>query len=318
MVSGGRLTYDGGSMGIERLTTTSSDERAVRLSLIALLIGIVGIGFSPIFVRLSLIGPIATGFYRFLLALPLLAAWMRWESRQQAQPTPMKTPKEYGRLMLAGVFIGLDLSLWHWAIVSTSVANATLFANFASLFVTIGAWLFFGDRITRLFLIGLALAFLGASGMMIDDLSLGSSHIIGNLLALGAAVFYAGYLLSIKSLRAQFSTATVMTWSAVGAAGALLVLTLLTEDQLAATSLAGWLVLLGLAWVSHAGGQGLIAFSFRQLPASFSSVSLLLQPVLAALFAWVLLSEPLSLGQGLSGLIVLTGILIARRGSRFV
>jgi len=305
-------------MATRGLPAMDAEERAVRLSLIALLIGVVGIGFSPIFVRLSLIGPIATGFYRFLLALPLLALWMRWESRQRTEPTPAKTPREYARLILAGVFIGLDLSLWHWAIVSTSVANATLFANFASLFVTIGAWLFFGDRITRTFLIGLALATLGASGMMIDDLSLGAAHIVGNLLALGAAVFYAGYLLSIKSLRAQFSTATVMSWSAVGAAGAMLVLTLLTESQLAATSLTGWAVLIGLAWVSHAGGQGLIAFSFRQLPASFSSVSLLLQPVFAALFAWVLLSEPLSLGQAVSGLVVLSGILVARRGSRFV
>lgn len=305
-------------MATERPATTNPNERTVRLSLLALLFGIVGIAFSPIFVRLSLIGPIATGFYRFLLALPLLAAWMRWESHHQAEPTPTKTPKEYLRLVVAGVFIGLDLSLWHWAIVSTSVANATLFANFASLFVTVGAWLFFGDHITRLFLIGLALAFLGASGMMADDLSLGTSHIVGNLLALGAAVFYAGYLLSVKSLRAQFSTATVMTWSAVGAAGAMLVLTLLTESQWIATSLTGWLVLLGLAWVSHVGGQGLIAFSFRQLPASFSSASLLLQPVLAAVFAWILLSEPLSMGQGLSGLVVLVGIVIARRGSRFV
>ncbi|MFB6285304.1 MAG: DMT family transporter [Candidatus Bipolaricaulia bacterium] len=292
--------------------------RAVRLSLLALTFGIVGIAFSPIFVRLSLIGPIATGFYRFALALPLLALWMRQENRSRAAAAPSKTPREYARLMLAGVFIGLDLSLWHWAIVSTSVANATLFANFASLFVTIGAWLFFGDRITRLFLIGLSLALLGASGMMLDDVSLGASHIVGNLLALGAAVFYAGYLLSVKSLRAQFSTATVMTWSAVGAGGAMLVLALLTESQFVATSLTGWLVLAGLAWISHAGGQGLIAFSFRQLPASFSSVSLLLQPVLAALFAWVLLSEPLSLGQGVSGLVVLVGIMIARRGSRFV
>lgn len=305
-------------MAIPESAGLNPQARAVRLSLLALTFGIVGIAFSPIFVRLSLIGPIATGFYRFALALPLLALWMRQENRSRAEVAPSKTPREYARLMLAGVFIGLDLSLWHWAIVSTSVANATLFANFASLFVTIGAWLFFGDRITRLFLIGLSLALLGASGMMLDDVSLGASHIVGNLLALGAAVFYAGYLLSVKSLRAQFSTATVMTWSAVGAGGAMLVLALLTESQFVATSLTGWLVLAGLAWISHAGGQGLIAFSFRQLPASFSSVSLLLQPVLAALFAWVLLSEPLSLGQGVSGLVVLVGIMIARRGSRFV
>ena len=288
----------------------------VRVALMSLFVGVVAIAISPIFVRLSLIGPIATGFYRFALALPLLVLWMGQEARSSAQPPAAKSPRAYVQLVGAGVFLGLDLALWHTAILHTSVANATLFANFAMLFVTIGAWLFFGDRITRVFLIGLALAFLGAAGMMIDDLSLRADHTLGNLLGLSAAVFYAGYLLSVKSLRARFSTATVLVWSGIGAAVTMGILAVLTEDQWVAVTLSGWVVLLGLAWVTHVGGQGLIIFAFRHLPASFSAVSLLLQPVLAALLAWVLLSEPLSIGQGLSGLVVLIGIGLARRGSR--
>lgn len=301
---------------MSRSRTIDGQSDPVRVALFALFVGVFGIALSPIFVRLSLVGPFATGFYRFALALPLLALWMSQEARTSAQPTVVKTSRAYVQLVGAGVFLGLDLALWHSAILYTSVANATLFANFATLFVTIGAWLFFGDRITRLFLIGLALALLGAAGMMVDDVSLGASHMWGNLMAFGAAVFYAGYLLSIKSLRARFSTATVLVWSGIGAAVTMGTLTLLTEDQWIAVTLTGWLVLLGLAWVSHVGGQGLIIFAFRHLPASFSSVSLLLQPVLAALFAWVLLQEPLSLGQSLGGLVVLIGIFTARRGSR--
>jgi drug/metabolite transporter (DMT)-like permease len=80
-------------------------------------------------------------------------------------------------------------------------------------------------------------------------------------------------------------------------------------------SATGWLVLAGLALIPHIAGQSLIAYGFAHLPAAFSSVSLLLQPVLAALYAWVLLGEAVGPVQILGGLVVLAGIYLARRGS---
>ena len=80
-------------------------------------------------------------------------------------------------------------------------------------------------------------------------------------------------------------------------------------------SASGWLVLLGLAWISHAAGQGLIAYALAHLPAGFSSVGLLFQPVMAALFAWVLLGESLVALQVAGGAVVLAGIYMARKAS---
>ena len=77
----------------------------------------------------------------------------------------------------------------------------------------------------------------------------------------------------------------------------------------------GWLVLLGLAWLVHAGGQGLIAFAMAHLPAAFSSVTLLIQPVTATILAWLLLSEVIGPWQAAGGGLVLAGIFVARRGS---
>jgi drug/metabolite transporter (DMT)-like permease len=77
----------------------------------------------------------------------------------------------------------------------------------------------------------------------------------------------------------------------------------------------GWATLAGLALVSHAAGQGLIAYALAHLPAAFSSVSLLFQPVMAAAFAWLLLSEGLAPLQVAGGVVVLAGIYLARRGS---
>jgi drug/metabolite transporter (DMT)-like permease len=74
-------------------------------------------------------------------------------------------------------------------------------------------------------------------------------------------------------------------------------------------------VLVGLALVTQILGQGLIAYAFAHLPASLSSVSLLIQPVMAALFAWLIFSEAIGFWQYLGGAIVLAGIWLARRGS---
>jgi drug/metabolite transporter (DMT)-like permease len=92
----------------------------------------------------------------------------------------------------------------------------------------------------------------------------------------------------------------------------LLPVTLATGETLWPQSMRGWAVLLGMALISQVAGQGLIAWAMAHLPASFSSVSLLVQPVAAAIFAWVLLAEPFGALQALGGAVVLAGIVICR------
>jgi drug/metabolite transporter (DMT)-like permease len=86
------------------------------------------------------------------------------------------------------------------------------------------------------------------------------------------------------------------------------------ETMLPATT-TGWLTLVGLALVCQTAGQSLIAYAMAHLPASFSAVSLLLQPVLAALYAWALLGETVGALQLAGGMVILLGICVARRGS---
>jgi drug/metabolite transporter (DMT)-like permease len=95
----------------------------------------------------------------------------------------------------------------------------------------------------------------------------------------------------------------------------LLPVALASGEQMLPSTAFGWWVLVGLALISHAAGQGLIAYALAHLPAAFSSVSLLFQPVMAALFAWLLLSEALVALQIAGGMVVLFGIYLARRGS---
>src|SRR5919199_371644 len=124
-------------------------------ALAALLTGATCIALSPIFVRLADVGPSASAFWRVALAAPLLWPLARLGAR--SRPGRAAWPM----LLAAGFAFAGDLGFWHWSIRFTSVANSTLLANLASIFVTLAAWLFWRERPSARFLLGLAAALAG-------------------------------------------------------------------------------------------------------------------------------------------------------------
>jgi len=283
-------------------------------ALTALFTGAVFIALTPIWVRVSEVGPTASAFWRVFLAVPLL--WALFFFNSQGRKSLDKS--QFLPMLLAGVAFAGDLAFWHWSIRYTSVANSTLLANLASIFVTLAAWLLWKRRPSGLFLAGLAAALLG-TGILVRA-SLGSSGtsptaLLGDGLGVVTAMFYAWYLLSVKGLRERgAATLQLMAVTTTITAVILLPVALASGEPMLPQTAAGWMKLLGLAWISHAAGQGLIAYALAQLPAAFSAVGLLLQPVIAAGFAWLLLSEPLSVLQCTGGVVVLSGIYLAHRG----
>ena len=294
--------------------TKGPDLGPSRLALIALVAGAIAIGSSPIFVRLSELGPVATAFWRLSLAMPILWLWTGLGERR-SRVTPR--PSGYADLLTL-VFAGLcftgDITLWHLSVTLTSVANSTLLVNLAPVFVALGSWLIFDERFTATFVVGMAVALVGSVLLVGQDFALESQDLPGDFLALFAAAFYGGYILTVSRLRSRFSTATIMAASGAVTCVALLPITLLSGESLLATTVYGWAVLLGVALISHAGGQSLVTYALSSLPAAFSSVGLLLQPVTAAALAWAVLDEVVGPWQALGGVVVLLGILLTHRG----
>lgn len=279
---------------------------------LCLLAGGCAIGFAPILVRLAETGPVASAFWRTALAAPLLVVWA---SRRRG--TPAHAPTPHRAMLSAGLFFAADLGVWHWSLMWTSVANSTLLANLAPIFVTLAGWLFWRRSVTRGFVAAMVVAMLGMFVLVGPNFAAGGTPLAGDVLAALTAALYAGYLLSIKAARdAGASTATVMAWSTAISAAVLLIAALLSPQPFLPQSAQGWSVLIGLALVTQILGQGLIAYAFAKLSASLSSVSLLIQPVVAAIVAWPLFGEAIGPMQFLGGAIVLIGIWFARRSDR--
>lgn len=282
---------------------------------LSLIIGAVFIGFAPIWVRWSEVGPIATAAHRLSLAVPFLGIWaLRERVRQDAtRRLLLLRPDIAGWIIAAGIFFALDLAVWHLSIRFTTVANATLLGNLAPIFVAIGAWWFLGESIGKTFLLGMTIALAGAWLLTRANLRLDPGRLRGDVLGVSTALFYGGYQLCVARLRRDLPSARLLFWSSMVAIPFLWIAALISGEVLIPLSLRGWGVLLGLALTAQVAGQGLITYGFAHLPAGLSSLTLLVQPLVAAIAGSMLLNETFGGSQWLGGLVLLSGIYLSRR-----
>ena len=292
-------------------------------SFLALVGGALAIGFAPIFVRLSEVGPVSTAVWRVVLAVPVLwtiAALAPTErpgmsvgGTPAAPPVPVGRFGGWGITLAAGLFFAGDLAVWHWSIRFTSVANSTLLANLAPIVVVLYARFVHGQRASRRFVGAMTVAMAGMALLIGRDFRLEGRALVGDALGVITAVFYAGYLLSIKALRGRFPTATIMARTGFLTALALLPVAAVSGENFWPRTSHGWACVVGLALVSHVGGQTLITYALAKLPAAVASVTLLIQPVAASLAAAVLLHEPVAWVQAVGMAFVLAGVFVARQ-----
>lgn len=274
---------------------------------IALVAGAIAMGISPIFVRWADVGPLTSAFWRVALGLPALYLWMRVSERQGPKG------RSYTRAsILAGLTFAADLLFWHTAILKTSVANATFFGTTAPIWVVVFGWLLFRQQAGRTTLLGLALCVVGGGFLIAESFQIRPEGLIGDALGLATGVFFGLYFLAVQAARRHAGAARVTFEASVITTVVLLIAALVAEKQMLPVSLAGLGALLGMSWVSHVGGQGLLSVALGRLPVTFSSLVIFLEAIAAALFAFLLLGEPISLLQGLGGLLIMVGIYIAR------
>jgi drug/metabolite transporter (DMT)-like permease len=212
-----------------------------------------------------------------------------------------------------GFFFAMDLALFNTAILRTSAANATLLGNNTPIFVGLLTWLVFRRRPVPSFWIGLVLAIAGAGTIVWADFARHVQFGAGDFMSLAAAGFFAVYLMVTERVRHTTGTLAFLRWAMVASSASLLALNLVLGNSLAippGRTIGG---LLGLGLVSQLGGYLALTYALGHLPATVTSVSLLVQGPLTALLAAWLLGEPLTNALILGGLLVLIGVGLANR-----
>lgn len=283
-----------------------------RSAAVAVALGAVLLGLTPIGVRMSDLGPQATNFWRFAFALPILGALALL-----SRPTP--TAREAGWLLVAGVLFGIECGLWAAALGFTTIVNATLLANMTPIFAALFAWLLLRERVTGAVLLGTVISLAGAITLAVaraqaaGPVGDAARGWIGDALGLSAAVGYAGYLLILRSMRGRVGIGAVMFWATLSACGFALIVSLILGESLWPHSVRGWTILIGLGVVTQAGAQGAIAWGVGRLPIAASTVLLWLQPLSAAVLSWMLFDERLGVLAFVGAGLILGGLFVVQR-----
>lgn len=286
------------------LTTSTRSLQKTWLPYLALALGILALGFSAIFVSwANAPGPVF-GMYRIGLSTIFLIPFVIFRKRT-------KTLISASILLfpfLGGIFTALDHGVWNTAVIYTSAANATLLGNTAPLWVALFAWLVWREKLKFAFWIGLVLTLAGAAFVLGSDFLRQSTFGLGDLLAITAGIFYAGYFLVTQKARVHWHTLPYIWIVGLVASLSLLTTNLVSGLPVSGYSSQTYLAFLGAALVSHTGGYLAVAYALGHLPASLVAPSMIGQPVVTALLAIPLLGENLQASQVVGGAAVLIGI----------
>ena len=215
-------------------------------------------------------------------------------------------------ILLTGILFAGDLFFWHLAILGTTVANATLLATTIPIWVALGALLFLAERVTRATLAGILLCLAGGATLVGDSFGFAPQRLWGDIYGLITAVFFGGYVLAVRAARARHGAGRLAFLGTTVTAVCLLIAALIMEPTLIPRSIAGAATLVALALVSQVAGQGLLAVALGTLPATFSSLVLFIEGIVAALFGWLIFGETLGPAQAIGGVLILIGIWVAR------
>ncbi|MBK1897924.1 DMT family transporter [Chryseobacterium paridis] len=278
-----------------------------KINILLAFLAVMSLATGGIFVKLSSLLPINTALYRVIFSLIFLIPFIHKKIR-------MVDRKSWIIILFSGVFLAVDLILWNTSFQFTSVANANLFVNLVP-FTTIPlSYFIFKEKPSKNFLLGLVICIIGIIILMSGKFSItNSGNYKGDLLAFSASIFYGLFLLSVYKVRLKVDAPTIMFISGLGSIPVLLLGTILFEGLQYPVTPKEISILLGLALLSQLLGQGLLSYCLGKISIMLSSVIILSQPVFAAVYAYFLFEETLSLKEVLGIIIILTGIYYAKR-----
>lgn len=269
--------------------------------------GVVLISFSAIFVKLAGIDPTASAFYRCFYSALILLGMAGWRNEVTLRTGPWLLPA-----LGAGLFLAMDLIVWHKTIFYIGSGAATLLGNTQVVFVALYGRVFFKEKVSGWMILLVPFIFTGLY-LAIPKSQIMVSPGIGLLLGSLVGLTYAGFLVCLHYAKRAagpgypevFSLAVIMACSALvigfyGLAG--------TPVSFRVTAWKAQLYLVLMALLPQSLGWVLIKTAITRIPAHQGSLFLLLQPILTIFWGKWLFGEPVSALQ-LFGIVLALGLI---------
>jgi drug/metabolite transporter (DMT)-like permease len=276
---------------------------------LALIFSVAATASSAIFVRWADAPGSVFGLYRMVVAITIFAI----PAAPQARRNVTASPRQLWLSIFAGLFLALSQWVWNTAALVTSAATATLFGNTSVFWVALGSVVFFHEKLRAVFWGGLLLALAGVTIIIGQDFLSHPTIGISDVMAILGGFFYGAFLLATARVREQMNAFISWWLSSLMCAIALLSITLALHLPIFGYPLQTYLSVLGAGLLIQVGGYLAVSYVLGFMRASTVSPTLLAQPVFAAIFALLLLGQPITVSQIIGGTLMLVGIFIIHR-----
>ena len=275
---------------------------------LALLLATISISFAAIFfVKTKPTDPFVSAGLRLTMAAAVMF------------PLSLKhfkrlRPSEFASCALAGVCYAVHFGAWVWSLMLTSVAASTTLVTATPLVLALVGWLSGKDRPSRRLWLALSIAVCGISCISMADPGSAESPFVGNALAFLGALGMVGYLLIGRGLTHLHPWVILSVASFVGGSTLLVAAALLGIPLIPPTSDAFfWIVMATL--IPQLIGHTALTYALRFASPTAVSMATVAEPAGAALLAWVILSEQLSLTVALGCLLTMGAVTLSSSGA---
>ncbi|MCH9025046.1 MAG: DMT family transporter [candidate division Zixibacteria bacterium] len=281
--------------------------------IIQLIFGAACISFSPILVKLigvSLMTPIAIGFWRCFLGALILFSWASLAKK------PLMIDMSIMRwTALAGFFFSFDLFFWHTSIIYAGAGLSTILGNTQVFASAILGYFIFKDRLTVNFFFAAIAAMVGVvllAGIG-SDIEFTNLYLRGIIYGLLTGLSYAAYLITVKYAGHKQKLpdfVTLMAWISLYTALFMGVMSAIEGEDILPPDLYSWAVLVVLALLVQSIGWRAISEGLSKIEAYRAGLILLLQPILATVWGIIIFSESFTFLQLTGAAITLGAIYI--------
>jgi drug/metabolite transporter (DMT)-like permease len=270
-------------------------------------------GSTLVFAKMALdyLGPLTLTGLRYFLAFLLLLPFMFHHSR-----VTRLSPQLWFRFFLIGLsFYVVGNGALFWGLKYIPATTASLVLNFIPLLVLIAGIFWLNEIPTRLQVVGVIVAVIGGILFFSPGLKVGEPLGIA-VVAIGPVGNAVFGILGREIAREQKVDTLTLTAVPLALGSSILILIALSIEGLPRFSVTGWGMVLGLAVVNTACAVVLYNHALTVLPAFELSAILNLTPLMTATWAWLFLSERLSLVQIVGMVTVIIGVLVVQLGKK--
>ncbi|MGM0419525.1 MAG: DMT family transporter [Bacillota bacterium] len=271
--------------------------------------GIFVISFAGLFVAMADAPAIIIAFYRMFFTVVFLTPIFLYREDCRFELFLDRRPG------IIGFFLAVHFVLWVSAFKFTAVANAVIFIALQPIFTLLMEKFLASDDLRPGIYKGLALAIMGSLIVGAGDINNLFASIKGDSLAVLAAFFAGLYLFSGRSLRRKLDYFPYIFIVYTYATVFLLIAVMFTGESFIGYDHTNWLLFVGLALGPTVIGHSVLNLAVRYVPTTLVSISIIGEPVLTSLLAWILLGDKIPVLTIFGGIFIIGGMLLAMRSN---